>query len=275
MKRILLLLLLTVISLNCALPANADKEEYLQFMGIPIEGSVSSFVRKLQSKCFKLDTYVDNNVLLSGTFAGYSNCIVYVCGDKDKQMSHVYVTFPVQTNWTELEQRYNTLKSNLTEKYGTPTSIEECKNPNATDKMAQLSNGEINYRSEFVVVDKKNVESSKDKLISIYNSVCPNGELDTAKVKSMMRNMMEKSAGMSMEKYEKLPADEKNDVTVKIISDFFRNVADLFDATTGEVLGNITLTIMNNSNFGDGKITILYQDEKQKQRIHKENIKDL
>ena len=141
--------------------------------------------------------------------------------------------------------------------------------------MAQLSNGEINYRSEFVVVDKKNVESSKDKLISIYNSVCPNGELDTAKVKSMMRNMMEKSAGMSMEKYEKLPADEKNDVTVKIISDFFRNVADLFDATTGEVLGNITLTIMNNSNFGDGKITILYQDEKQKQRIHKENIKDL
>ena len=107
MKRILLLLLLTVISLNCALPANADKEEYLQFMGIPIEGSVSSFVRKLQSKGFKLVTYVDDNVLLVGNFAGYSDCSVYVCGDNEKKMSHVFVSLPVQSSWSELEKRYS------------------------------------------------------------------------------------------------------------------------------------------------------------------------
>ena len=49
----------------------------------------------------------------------------------------------------------------------------------------------------------------------------------------------------------------------------------MFDTASGKHIGNVVLTIMNTDQYGQGKITLLYQDEKQKQRIHKENIKDL
>lgn len=276
MKRILFILLLAVATVGTALPANAEKEEYLEFMGIPIEGGVSSFVRKMQSKGFKIDTYVDNNnVVLTGTFAGYQYCTVYVCGDDSKQMSHVYVTFPVQNNWTELEQRYHTLKNNLQEKYGTPVSIEECIDENVTDKMAQLSNGECNYRAEFVVYDDADTENIKYRFNAFYDTYFPNGHLDTAKVKSKLNDFVEKSTGMPVEKLEKLETQEKCKEMEKIVSSLFGEMMGFFTGDRQEELGTIVLTLMNSDTFGNGKVTLLYQDRKQKERIHKENLKDL
>ena len=275
MKRTLLLLLIALMSINFAYPANNEKEEFMQFMGIPIDGSVSSFARKLQSKGFKLVTYVDDNVLLVGNFAGYSDCSVYVCGDNEKKMSHVFVSLPVQSSWSELEKRYSSLKTNLTEKYGNPVCIEECKNANSTDFMAQLSNGECNYRSEFTVVDKNSAENSRENLKELYNKLFPNGKLDSEKLKKYFQDSFEKSLGMPAKKFDKLPAEEKSELLFKAFSNMFRDMADVFDTASGKHIGNVVLTIMNTDQYGQGKITLLYQDEKQKQRIHKENIKDL
>ena len=254
MKRTLLLLLIALMSINFAYPANNEKEEFLQFMGIPIDGSVSSFARKLQSKGFKLVTYVDDNVLLIGNFAGYSDCSVYVCGDNEKKMSHVFVSLPVQSSWSELEKRYSSLKTNL---------------------MAQLSNGECNYRSEFTVVDKNSAENSRENLKELYNKLFPNGKLDSEKLKKYFQDSFEKSLGMPAKKFDKLPAEEKSELLFKAFSNMFRDMADVFDTASGKHIGNVVLTIMNTDQYGQGKITLLYQDEKQKQRIHKENIKDL
>lgn len=276
MKRILFILLFAVAAFGSALPANAEKEEYLEFMGIPIEGGISSFVRKMQSKGFKIDTYVDNNnVVMTGTFAGYQYCTVYVCGDNSKQMSHVYVTFPVQNNWTELEQRYHTLKYNLQEKYGTPVSIEECIDETVADKMPQLSNGECNYRSEFVVYNDADAGNIKNRINALYDNYFPNGCIDTTKIIAQWFDFIEKSTGMSTEELDKLGPEEQCGKMELIIESFIREMKALLTGEKQEEMGTIVLTLMNSDTFGTGKVTLLYQDKKQKERIHKENLKDL
>ena len=51
MKKILILILLTI-----ALVVNAQTE-HLRFMGIPLDGKISSFDREIRKKGFSLDSY--------------------------------------------------------------------------------------------------------------------------------------------------------------------------------------------------------------------------
>ena len=55
-----------------------NANEHLKFMGIPINGTLESFTQKLVAKGLKRERGWENTGAFSGTFAGESNCEVYV-----------------------------------------------------------------------------------------------------------------------------------------------------------------------------------------------------
>ena len=99
MKRYLLII--AFISLMIGMNA----QEHLSFKGIPIDGSLSQFVNKLEQEGYALVYTNDEGdaCVLRGTFAGYSNCNVYVIStEKSHIVWDVTVMLPEQTSWYRL-----------------------------------------------------------------------------------------------------------------------------------------------------------------------------
>jgi outer membrane protein assembly factor BamA len=102
----------------------------MTFKGIPINGSLSSFVSNLKSKGFTLDLIEDGLATLKGDFAGKSNCtIVVVATEQSNTVWKVVVFFPEKTSWYSLKSEYESFKESYTEKYGNPESYEFFSNP--------------------------------------------------------------------------------------------------------------------------------------------------
>lgn len=124
MKRILLTF--CAVMLTMALHA----QEHMTFKGIPIDGSLSSFVSQLKSKGFTHELTEGNIAMLKGDFAGKSDCIIGVLASKQsKKVWKVVVRFPEKTSWYSLKSEYRSFKESYTEKYGTPTSYEYFSDP--------------------------------------------------------------------------------------------------------------------------------------------------
>lgn len=95
--------------------------EHLTFKGIPIDGTLTSFVQKMKQKGFTHITTSDGIAMMSGDFAAYKNCTLGVVSIKDRNLVFkVAVIFPSHDTWSDLEQNYLSLKNMLTAKYGTP-----------------------------------------------------------------------------------------------------------------------------------------------------------
>ena len=125
MKHLILSLLLAVCTV-CSAQTN-----HMKFKGIPIEGTLNSFVQKLKDK-------------------GYT-FIVARFSDRD-QVNLVAVIFPEEETWTGITKSYYTLKDMLTEKYGTPECIEEFSDREPSSdflKFHAILNDECHYISEF------------------------------------------------------------------------------------------------------------------------------
>ncbi len=108
--------------------AQADAErqsvanQHQVFKGIPIDGTQDAFVKKLEAKGFKREKRVDNCIYMSGRFAGYNNCQVFV--DRNTYVNlvnSVGVSFPAADNWAQLQTAFNAMETMLTKKYGQPT----------------------------------------------------------------------------------------------------------------------------------------------------------
>lgn len=100
--------------------------EHMTFKGIPINGTLNSFVNKLKLKGYNyIDT--DNGIaLLSGDFASYKRCTIGVVSSKEKDLViKVAVIFPSYNCWAPIENNYLTLKEMLTKKYGEPSECIE------------------------------------------------------------------------------------------------------------------------------------------------------
>lgn len=95
-------------------------QEHLFFKGVPIDGDITSFVEKLNSKGFKSLKQNDEGFFLEGLFSGH-NCILVV---ESSLISHtvysVYVMHDVKEDWMTLKNDYALLKKGLTLKYGDP-----------------------------------------------------------------------------------------------------------------------------------------------------------
>ena len=98
--------------------------EHLTFKGVPIDGTLSEYVKKMKSAGFEyLEGGIDYAVL-QGDFAGFKDCNVLIYTlDAINVVSKICVLFPECNVWSSLEQNYNLLKSMLSQKYGVPTEV--------------------------------------------------------------------------------------------------------------------------------------------------------
>ena len=101
--------------------------EHLTFKGVPIDGTLSEYVKKMKSAGFEyLEGGIDYAVL-QGDFAGFKDCNVLIYTlDAINVVSKICVLFPECNVWSSLEQNYNLLKSMLSQKYGVPLTMISC-----------------------------------------------------------------------------------------------------------------------------------------------------
>jgi hypothetical protein len=133
----------------------AQEGRVISFRGIPIDGTLSSFVEKLKSKNFAVseigalekmlyqekgltvdgDTVIGkiegsttgekSFVHLYGRFFGCDNCLITVSANEEKNMMvGLSVTFPQQIgNWKELKKRFQNVCGYYTQTYGKPVYV--------------------------------------------------------------------------------------------------------------------------------------------------------
>ena len=129
--------------------------EHLKFKGIPMDCSVDEMARKLQAKGFKYKDKNDNGtVFMSGTFAGTPNCTIGLLPiDGGTKIRRIGVIFPNCESWGCLENKYNSLKDMLTQKYTHPISVERFDSysePTSDgNKMTLVHIDQCKYQSDF------------------------------------------------------------------------------------------------------------------------------
>jgi len=97
------------------------ESEHLTFKGIPIDGSLKSFVEKMKQKGFTYQKSFDNTAVMEGAFSGYNDCRIYITSMQQKDLVHtVGVVFPIADSWNVLSSNYFVLKGMLSTKYGEP-----------------------------------------------------------------------------------------------------------------------------------------------------------
>lgn len=99
---------------------------HLTFKGVPIDGTLKNFVRRMEKAGFYHDGDKGGAAMLTGDFAGYKGCTVIVSTlDQKDLVSHITVWFPQRETWGDLSGDYFSLKKLLTQKYGTPSACTE------------------------------------------------------------------------------------------------------------------------------------------------------
>lgn len=113
MKKIILSLLVALL----ALPVFS--QEHLKFKGVPIDGTLSSFVSALKAKGLSISSLDSKyeSTIMEGDFAGLDNCQFMIVSSKDKTPGKVIVLGPSIKSWYNLKGRYNDLKESLQAKY--------------------------------------------------------------------------------------------------------------------------------------------------------------
>lgn len=102
-------------------------QEHLTFKGVPIDGTLSSYVAKMKAKGFSYLGSSNGVAMLKGDFAAHKSCTIVVATMQNRDLvSRIGVMFPEQSQWQYLYNDYSELKKLLTIKYGEPSKcIEE------------------------------------------------------------------------------------------------------------------------------------------------------
>lgn len=99
---------------------------HLKFKNVPIDGTLDKFVSRMVKSGFKKERKTTDQAILSGDFAGFKECVVYVETLTGKDLvSRIDVSFPEQDQWEYLYGDYKHLKNLLITKYGEPSSCVE------------------------------------------------------------------------------------------------------------------------------------------------------
>ena len=109
MKKIFTFILLVCI----AILAKAD---HMSFMGIPIDGSITSFQSQLSSKGFKFIQKSEEGRLYKGKFFGETVSVFVYYDNKNKTVNSVLVIFP-EDHLVPCRTLYDRLSRSLAEKY--------------------------------------------------------------------------------------------------------------------------------------------------------------
>lgn len=102
-----------------------SKQLTIKFKGIPLGRTMKEILPSLL-KDYKYLTQMNEITVLTGKFAGYNNCNIYVMGVNDNDIvSNISVSFPSSKFWDLVYEQYRDLKKSLTEKYGEPVECIE------------------------------------------------------------------------------------------------------------------------------------------------------
>ena len=147
MKRLFLSLLISACTL-CMAQTNPMK-----FKGIPMEGTVESFVKKLEAKGCEYIDLTNGEAVLKGDFSAFRDCYIFVMSAPHKNEVHtVGVNMPERETWEAVSIDYFGLKTLLTQKYGTPECTEEFEGeepPTDFSKLFALLHDECKYVSTY------------------------------------------------------------------------------------------------------------------------------
>lgn len=161
MKKFFFILYLAFTLFAAASAQNA--QEHMTFKGIPINGTLNSFVTKLKQKGFTHIGTDDGIAMFRGDFAAYKNCTVGAVSSKEKDLVvKVAVIFPSHETWSALENNYLSLKQMLTAKYGEPSDCVETFQSHSQPKddnmkMFELQMDRCKYQTLFET-EKGNIE---------------------------------------------------------------------------------------------------------------------
>ena len=148
MKRILLSLAFSLLMVG------AFAQEHLSFKGIPLEGSMTSFCKKLQAKGLTKIGSDSNITFFVGDFTGRQATIGVAATDDGQNVHSVAVFFDSSDDWKNLVSTYNYYKDLYTRKYGKPTANIE-NNPSRSESnsmlMYELRQGTVTYASAWSV----------------------------------------------------------------------------------------------------------------------------
>ncbi len=131
------------------------QSEHLTFKGIPIDGTLRQFSSQLTQKGFIKLGSENGQAMLTGDFAGYKDCYVFVSSVDQKDLVYlVGVMFPALDQWGLLEANYTKLKKMLTTKYGEPSEVVEnfqsmVQPRNDSDKLYELKFDRCTYKTIF------------------------------------------------------------------------------------------------------------------------------
>lgn len=118
-----------------------SKKFAIQFKGITLGGTLKEILPRLLKDYQYLTQVNGTTTVLTGRFAGYNNCLIYVTGVNENDIvDNISVSLPSSEFWNLVYAQYKTLKTSLTEKYGEP--IECVEHFEKTDDMiSSLING--------------------------------------------------------------------------------------------------------------------------------------
>lgn len=94
-------------------------QEHLTFKGVPIDGTLDTYVANMKKAGFTFIGENDGIALLRGDFAGYRNCTIGVVTLKSIDIvNRISVLFDSHQDWNNIYVNYSSLKEMLTTKYG-------------------------------------------------------------------------------------------------------------------------------------------------------------
>lgn len=111
MKRFILSITLLV------LPLLGMTQNHLTFLGVEIDGSMTSFVEKMKEKGFTFDSESDRITTMKGLFTNKSVDLYIVSTPTTKKVYRVAVVYPEKTSWSSIKSEYNDLKNAYKKKY--------------------------------------------------------------------------------------------------------------------------------------------------------------
>lgn len=168
-------------------------QEHLTFKGIPIEGSMSEFCQKLQSKGFIQINREKGTTYFSGIFTGRKVIVGILATNDEKHVYTVGVSFDPSEEWNTLVNTYNYYKDLYTRKYGAPTISEE-NNPAHSDSntalMGKLNDGEVVYTSAWEAAGG-DIELSIEKSSGYGEGVVVIRYRDSQNAKAKIQNDLE------------------------------------------------------------------------------------
>lgn len=104
----------------------AQSSQHLVFKGVAIDGTLTNYVKSMQSAGFTLLKSGNGIAQLRGDFAGHKGCIVKVSTLSNHDLvCTIDVKLTEREKWAELNGDYTNLKKMLTQKYGAPAKCVE------------------------------------------------------------------------------------------------------------------------------------------------------